>query len=220
MNLRISNENSNMLVDESLSNDTRDNSTDQPAYAFSEVATLNAEHYLFEPQEQFGRAYRKDDILMFHITVSEPENIAYLIDLYTYSNRAETGEPPYHLGYHYLLPSMLKKSEGQLELPITCASKHRPLGMMKVEYVKITPLNDPNCDMKARVYLSITFGEIVLIANIILRFHTFVIGIRNGKALTSVIVVQEPLSKPQVEVLSEKTQLLLSRRQENQEPSS
>ena len=169
MNLRISNENSATMVDESLSNDTRDNSTDQPAYAFSEVATLNAENYLFQPQEQFGRAYRKDDILIFHITVSEPENIAYLIDLYTYSNRAETGEPPYHLGYHYLLPSMLKKSEGLLELPITCASKHRPLGMMKVEFVKITPLQDPTCDMKVRFFdcslnirkLTIKFSDIL-----------------------------------------------------------
>jgi glycerophosphocholine phosphodiesterase GPCPD1 len=85
---------------------------------------------------------------VFHITVTEPENIAYLIDLYTYSSRADDGEPPYHLAYHYLLPNLLKKSEGQLELPITCASKHRPLGMMKMEFVKTTPLNDVRCDMK------------------------------------------------------------------------
>lgn len=150
MNLRIS-ESSNLITDNSMSNDTRDNPTDQPAYAFSEVATLNGENYLFEAQEQFGRAYKKDDIMMFHITVTEPENIAYLIDLYSYSTRSEIGDPPTHLGYHYLLPNLLKKSEGQLELPVTCASKHRPLGIMKIEFVKITPLNDPKCDMRVNM---------------------------------------------------------------------
>jgi glycerophosphocholine phosphodiesterase GPCPD1 len=149
MNLRINAESSS-IDDCSMSNDTRENQNDQPAYAFSEVATFNSDDdFHFQPQEQFGRAYRKDDIMVFNVTVTEPENIAYLVDLYTYSSRADEGEPPYHLGYHYLLPNMLKHSEGQLELPITCASKHRPLGMMKIEFLKITPLIDVGCDMKA-----------------------------------------------------------------------
>lgn len=140
MNLRISAESACSLhsfIEESSSNDTRENATDQPAYAFSEVATVNGNQYLFEQQEQFGRAYKTNDILLFHITVTEPENVAYLIDLYSYSSRAVDGDPPSHLGYHYLLPNLLKKSEGQLEIPITCASKHRPLGMMKIEFVKV-----------------------------------------------------------------------------------
>lgn len=53
-----------------------------------------------------------------------------------------------HLGYHYLLPNVLKKSEGTIESAINCASKHRPLGIMKFEFVKITPLNNEICDMK------------------------------------------------------------------------
>ena len=135
------------VEDSSVSNDTKENTTDQPAYAFSEVATLNNDEFTFQPQQQFGRAYHKDDILVFHITVTEPENTAYLIDLYTYK---KIDEPPQHVGYHYLLPNMLRKSESLIELPVTCASKHRPLGMMKIEYVKITPLDDPKCDMKVR----------------------------------------------------------------------
>lgn len=146
MNLRINAESSNALIDESLSNDTRENASDSPAYAFSEVGTLNGDEFVFKQQEQFGRAYKKDDNLVFHITVTEPENIAYLIDLYTNAKRPD--DPPHHLGYHFLLPNYLKRSEGRMELPITCASKHRPLGMMKIEFVKITPLNDPHTDMK------------------------------------------------------------------------
>lgn len=149
MNLRIHAENSTVTMDESLSNDTRENSTDQPAYAFCEVATLNGANYIFEPQEQFGRAYNPDDFMVFNITITEPENVAYLIDLYTYRSRAAAqDEPPYHLGYHYLLPNLLKHSEGQLEMPITCANKHRPLGMMKMNFVKITPLNHSKCDLR------------------------------------------------------------------------
>lgn len=158
MNLRINAESSihSILEDASLSNDTRENASDQPAYAFSEVATLNGEHpnYQFHQQEQFGRAYNQNDILVFHVTVTEPENVAYLIDLYTYRRGQMEDEPPHHLGYHYLLPNLLKKTDGRLELPITCAAKHRPLGMMKVDFVKITALNNPNCDMKAfKLYL-------------------------------------------------------------------
>lgn len=166
------------------------------AYAFSEVATLNGDDFCFQPQQQFGRAYRKDDILMFHITVTEPENIAYLIDLYTYSSRADDGEPPYHLGYHYLLPNLLRKSEGQLELPITCASKHRPLGMMKMEFVKTTPLNDVRCDMKVNDLCA-------MIVNFcrrckFFRFPTFATGTRREKDWTLDIAEREHRSKWQV----------------------
>lgn len=146
MNLRITAE-SSVLIEESVSNDTRESGSEQNAYAFSEVATLNGSDFSFHPQEQFGRVYNKDDILVFNVTVAEPQNIAYLVDLYTYKRN---GDLPTHLGYHYLLPNLLKKSEGLLELPITCASKHRPLGMMKIEYIKITPLVEPQCDMKVR----------------------------------------------------------------------
>lgn len=84
---------------------------------------------------------------MFHILSTEPENIGYLIDLYCHKNNVNTDEPPMHLGYHYLLPNVLKKSEGIIEAAINCASKHRPLGMMKFEFVKITPLNNEKCNM-------------------------------------------------------------------------
>lgn len=140
MNLRVNSESSslNNVHDDSLSNDTRDNITEQPAYAFAEVVTLKYPTSVVEPQSQFGRPYQPDDILIFNVTVAEPDNIAYLIDLYTYSSRLDTDEPPYHLGYHYILPNVLRKSDGELEIPITCASKHRPLGMMNIEYLKVT----------------------------------------------------------------------------------
>lgn len=92
---------------------------------------------VIEQQQQFGKKYNPDDIIIFNVTVEEPDNVAYLIDLYTYSSRRDPDEPPVHLGYHYVLPNVLRKSDGELELPITCASRHRPLGMMNIEYLKV-----------------------------------------------------------------------------------
>lgn len=147
MNLRIdateSSAHGQFDVEDSLSNDTRENgSTEQPVYAFAEVATLKSKTNVFEPQTQFGRPYHQDDIMIFNVSVGDPENVAYLIDLYTYSSRVspDDDEPPHHLGYHYILPNVLRKSDGKIEMPITCAIKHRPLGMMKVEYIRVRPL--------------------------------------------------------------------------------
>lgn len=128
-------------VEDSMSNDTRENGgTEQPVYAFAEVATLKSATNIFEPQTQFGRPYHQDDIMIFNVTVSDLENVAYLIDLYTYSSRVspDNDEPPHHLGYHYILPNVLRQHNGKIEMPITCATRHRPLGMMKVEYFKVS----------------------------------------------------------------------------------
>ncbi|XP_021700231.1 glycerophosphocholine phosphodiesterase GPCPD1 isoform X1 [Aedes aegypti] len=150
MNLRINAESQSLstLLDESLSSDTRENGTDHQAYAFTEVVSMGNPKATFEQQSQFGCPYHPEDFLVFNVTVAEPENVAYLVDLYTYSSRSKEDEPPYHLGYHYILPNFLKKSEGILELPVTCASKHRPLGMMRIEYLKVTPLLPSRCNLE------------------------------------------------------------------------
>lgn len=142
-------------VEDSLSNDTRENgNAEQPVYAFAEVATLKSKTNVFEQQTQFGRPYQQDDIMIFNVSVGDPENVAYLIDLYTYSSRVspDDDEPPIHLGYHYILPNVLRKSDGKIEMPITCAIKHRPLGMMKVEYIRVR-CNSLICHAKSNVSL-------------------------------------------------------------------
>lgn len=141
MNLRMNANETNHSNDDSLSNDTRENgANEQPVYAYTEVASLKSDAKVFEPQTQFGRPYQPDDIMLFNVCVADPDNVAYLIDLYTYSSKtaiADTDEPPYHLGYHYVLPNLLRHSEGRIEIPITCANKHRPLGMMNLDYIRV-----------------------------------------------------------------------------------
>ncbi|XP_030383464.1 glycerophosphocholine phosphodiesterase GPCPD1 [Scaptodrosophila lebanonensis] len=131
-------------LEDSLSNDTHDTrengAENSTAFAFCEVVTLSAEECELKPQEQFGTACGSNDLVIFHLTVSDVENTAYLIDLYAYSSRVAIEDgPPLHLGYHYVLPNLFKRSEGNLELPITCAKGHRPLGMMRLGYLIVRP---------------------------------------------------------------------------------
>lgn len=137
-------------LEDSLSNDThdtRENGGDGgTAFAFSEVATLKLDDSVIKPQSQFGTACGPDDLVIFHLTISDLENTSYLIDLYTYS-KSHQDEPPHHVGYHYVLPNLFKMSEGRLEVPITCASKHRPLGMMKMGYLIVKPVPSLSMDM-------------------------------------------------------------------------
>ena len=58
---------------------------------------------------------------------------AYMMDYYVYSSRAVENEPPYHVGFSYVLPSMLNASEGQAVVPIT-SSTHRPIGQLRCKY--------------------------------------------------------------------------------------
>lgn len=120
-----------------------------PGLAFVDVATLGGSkgskdeediHSHFVEQSESGKSYSKDDVLVFHVTLNEPENVAYLIDLYSKAKDAAAVDPPTHLGYHYILPSALKGSEGVLDVPVACTKRHMPLGMMQVEYLVISPL--------------------------------------------------------------------------------
>lgn len=113
-----------------------------------EVSTLSDTLSKLQPQEDFGRVYKPDDFLIFNLTVPNLEALAYLIDIYTHSTRGSYESPPYHLGYTYVLPTMLKKSAGRLELPLTCNVKYRPLGTVNVEYLIVKSMNEQLCDLR------------------------------------------------------------------------
>lgn len=128
------------VEDSSLSLDTVD--MVMPAGVQVEVATLDNDPTIckLQPQEQFGREYKQDDILLVNITTSNHAALAYLLDFYSYSTRASSEDPPYHIGYTYVLPNVFKRSEGTLELPVTCNVKHLPLGTIVIEYLIINPM--------------------------------------------------------------------------------
>lgn len=132
-------------LEESLSTDTQD-VVEPPKHAYTVVANLTSSDNTFQPQEQFGKAYNVNDILLFETRVLDLTNIAFLIDLYIYSSRAVEEDPPYHIGFSYLLPSALQSSRGCAILPVTSV-KHRPLGQIVLGYIVIKPTVNHNCDM-------------------------------------------------------------------------
>lgn len=126
--------------DSSLSMDNMD--VEIPPGVIVEVATLNNDLNIcaLQLQEQFGRTYKPDDVLLINVSVPRPEGLAYLVDFYSYSSRAATVDPPCHVGYTYVLPNMFKQSEGSMELPVSCNVKHRPLGTVNIEYLIVRPM--------------------------------------------------------------------------------
>lgn len=121
-----------------------------PSGTSVEVATLDNNTALctLQPQEQFGREYKPNDILLINVTIPNMKVLAYLIDLFSYSSRAAFDDPPCHIGYTYILPKMFQPSEGSLELPVTCNVKHRPLGTINVHYLIVRPMNANLCNLE------------------------------------------------------------------------
>ncbi|OWR47314.1 hypothetical protein KGM_214218 [Danaus plexippus plexippus] len=136
------------IEESSLSTDTME--AEVPCGVFVEVATLENDPMVchLQPQEQFGREYKPNDVLLVNLFAPNPKGLAYLIDFYSYSTRASVEDPPCHVGYTYVLPNMFKPSEGSLELPVTCNVKHRPLGTINFEYLIISPMEDGLCNLE------------------------------------------------------------------------
>lgn len=135
----------NSIVDDTLSLETFEEHSD--LWPITEIAVLNDADHQFRSQEQFGRVYNEGDYMIFQINVLAPDTIAYLIDFYTYSSRCEASDPPYHIGFTCILPSVMKTSEGQVVVPITSV-KHQPIGQITVEYLIVKPIADYSCTMQ------------------------------------------------------------------------
>ena len=133
-------------LDESLGIDTQDGPQPTENWPITEIAVMNSEEADFKLQSQFGRPYNKDDVINFMISVHNPEMVAYLMDFYAYSSRMTDGDPPYHVGFSYILPITLKQSLGQIIVPIT-NTHQRPIGQVSVDYVVTNPIPGFMCDM-------------------------------------------------------------------------
>lgn len=102
---------------------------------FTEVTNIGSDKN-FQEQPKFGWLCQENDLVIFHMTVSDPDSTGFLIDLFEYSS---VDEIPRHFGYQYIMPTAFKESGGNLEIPISCASNHLPIGKMKLGYLQIRP---------------------------------------------------------------------------------
>ncbi|KAL1123856.1 hypothetical protein AAG570_001626 [Ranatra chinensis] len=131
-----------------LSLETMDLTDKSECWPLVEISVMNQGEREFRFQEQFGRAFNDGDFVVFQILVHCLESVAILVDFYSYAPRAVEGEPPVHIGFSYILPSVLKGSEGQAVVPITSV-RHRPIGQITVEFLIVKPIANSPCNLKS-----------------------------------------------------------------------
>lgn len=90
---------------------------------------FNETEGILTSQKQFGREINADEFIVFQIQAHCVENLAYLVDYYVPRSRATEAEPPCHIGFSYILPSIMTSSEGRIVVPIT-STKHHPIGQI------------------------------------------------------------------------------------------
>ncbi|XP_069697586.1 glycerophosphocholine phosphodiesterase GPCPD1-like isoform X2 [Periplaneta americana] len=126
--------------------DTQDVAEPLDRWPITEISVMNKDEWEFRLQDQFGHVYNPEDCIIFNVSMHFPEAVAYMMDYYIYSSRTAEGEPPYHVGFSYILPSMLTSSEGQAIVSIT-SNRHRAIGQLRFDYLVVQPIKDFECDM-------------------------------------------------------------------------
>lgn len=132
------------IFEESM--DTQDITEGADRWSVTEIAVMNETEREFRRQEQFGRAYNRDDCIIFSVSMHCTESVAYMVDYYMYSSHAIENDYPSHIGSSYILPSMMTSSDGQAVVPIT-SSKQRPIGQLQCDYLVVRPFTGYECDM-------------------------------------------------------------------------
>ncbi|XP_068147178.1 glycerophosphocholine phosphodiesterase GPCPD1 [Drosophila tropicalis] len=96
-------------------------------------------------QKEYGVPYTRQDILMFHITLAEAEQVAYLVEVYA----EDTSNNVIRLlGYAHLQPHTLKKSEGKVNLQLISPVWQRVIGSLHLEYLLVKPMTNGSFDFR------------------------------------------------------------------------
>lgn len=82
--------------------------------------------------------------MIFTAETTEPESLGFQFDFYV----NQEGVTPKHIGYCYLLPVDLKKSNDTKTVPIT-GLNHKPIGQIDLDYLTVKPV--PGLDLKMDV---------------------------------------------------------------------
>lgn len=135
-----------MMEEDSTEDDHNEHLKHSIVWPFVEVSVMNEEECEFKSQDQFGRVYFPDNFITFNAQMLRPETIAYVIDFYLYEPMTPPGDIPKHIGFCYILPSVLHNTVGTSLIPIT-GLKQQPIGQLTVEYLVVRPMRF-DCDMK------------------------------------------------------------------------
>lgn len=95
-------------------------------------------------QPEYGVPYTPDkDLLMFHVTLDELQQVAYQLSVY-----AEQQDTVRQLGYAYLQPDALSGSEGNLTLSLISPLWQRVVGALQLEYLVVRPMVNGSTDFR------------------------------------------------------------------------
>lgn len=114
-------------------------------------ATANVEYVRMEysnsrlrTQPEYGVPYAPDaDLLMFHVSLDELQQVAYQLSVY-----AEQQDAVRQLGYAYLQPQALIGSEGNLTLQLISPLWQRVVGALQLEYLVVHPMLNGSSDFR------------------------------------------------------------------------
>ncbi|KAH8413664.1 hypothetical protein KR222_003094, partial [Zaprionus bogoriensis] len=96
------------------------------------------------PQPEYGVPYAPDkDLLMYHVTVDELQQVAYQLGVY-----AEQQDTVRLLGYAHVQPAALAGSEGNLTLQLISPLWQRVVGELQLQYLLVRPMVNGSSDFR------------------------------------------------------------------------
>ncbi|XP_005179532.1 glycerophosphocholine phosphodiesterase GPCPD1 [Musca domestica] len=113
--------------------------------AYTEYVRMEYGNSFLRTQPEHGVLYKEDGIIMFHTTVSDLAKVGYLFQLYV----EDTDNDLYRLvGYQYLEPELLVKTDGELELSLVSPTWMNAIGSLKLKYVVVHPSPNSSVDFR------------------------------------------------------------------------
>lgn len=99
---------------------------------------------ILRPQPEYGVPYTQDkDLLMFHVTVEQLQQVAYQLEVY-----GEQQDLVRLLGYAHLQPGSLVGSDGNLTLQLISPVWQRVVGELQLEYLVVRPMANGSTDFR------------------------------------------------------------------------
>ncbi|KAI8122604.1 hypothetical protein FF38_02586 [Lucilia cuprina] len=109
------------------------------ARAYSEYVRMEYGNSYLRSQPPHGVLYKDKDIIMFHTTVSDLQDVAYLLEIYVEDIQTDVARV---IGYQYIYPDSIKSTDGEILVTLLSPTWLNTVGTLKLQYVVINPLPD------------------------------------------------------------------------------
>lgn len=115
------------------------------ARAYTEYVRMEYGNSFLKKQPAHGVLYEKKDIIMFHSTVSDLQDVAYLFEILV--EDIETNMVRV-IGYQYIYPESIKATDGEISINLLSPIWMNSIGVLKLQYVVINPLPNSSVDFR------------------------------------------------------------------------